>query len=246
MRKISFWAKNHLLQSRLLIIGIHISLFAIGLFTGKLLNEVNVILPHAYFISCIIITLGLWVWYPSKTTTGVHASYIRRKLFDVSLGAVTFLMILYLGNNREYFFTASQSALATRIVPRSGDTAIGNNPLIKKFIESINGKDLSQLSRREKIKLIKKQLKQVENDEGSTKTEKTLLIILSILIALALLFGLGALSCSIACAGSGALAIIVAAGGTFLIIFFLIKIIKRISNPPPKKETIENKTASAQ
>jgi hypothetical protein len=56
--------------------------------------------------------------------------------------------------------------------------------MLKDFIASLKGKDGSKLSEREKIKLIKKQIKKVQNDTGTSKGGKTALIILSILIAL--------------------------------------------------------------
>lgn len=234
MKIISFWAKNHIWQSRQLIILIYILLNVIGIFTGKLLNEINVIFPQIYFIACIIVTIALWMWYPDKQNRkpGVSPSalYVRRKIFDFSLGAVTFLMIIYAGNNWKNLFLKSESAQASKIIPHSKDSSIYNSPLIKNFIAGIKGLDVSKLSQREKLKLIKKQMKTIKHDKDTSEGNKTLLIILSVLIALGLLYGLAALSCSISCGGSEALAIIVAVGGTFLIIFLLIRIIKRITN----------------
>ncbi len=66
MKQISYWAKKHIWQSRLLIILVYILLNIIGIFTGKLLNEVNVIIPGLYFIACIIFTIALWIWYPDR------------------------------------------------------------------------------------------------------------------------------------------------------------------------------------
>ena len=247
MKKISYWAKKHIWQSRLLIILIYILLNVIGVFIGKLLNEVNVILPQFYFIACIIITIALWIWYPDRQNAkpgfASSALYVRRKLFDFSLGAVTFLMIIYAGNNWEHLFIKSESAQASKIIPLSKDSAIYNNPLIKNFIAGIKSMDASKLRQREKLRLIKDQLKAIKHYKDTSKGDKTLLIVLSVIIALALLYGLAALSCSLSCSGSGALAIIVAIGGTFLIIFLLIRMIKRLSNPPEKKkEVVEEKT----
>ncbi len=116
MKRISFWAKNHVWKSRLLIILIYILLNIIGIITGILLNEINVILPQIYFIACIIVTIALWMWYPDKHNRkpGVSPSalYVRRKIFDFSLGAVTFLMIIYSGNNWKNLFLKSEFAQA--------------------------------------------------------------------------------------------------------------------------------------
>ena len=95
---------------------------------------------------------------------------------------------------------------------------------------------VNKLSQREKLRLIKDQIKTIKHDKDSSKGDKTLLIILSVIIALGLLSGLAALSCSLSCNGSEALALIVGIGGTFLIIFFLALIIKHISNQSLKKK----------
>ena len=236
MKKISIWAKAHTWHARLLIVFIYVLLFAIGINTGKLLKEINVGFSQPYFIACVISTLLLWICYPSgKSKSGSSVSYVQRKVFDCSFGAVTFLMLLYAGNNDVSVFK-DQFVQAARITHSAKDSVNYNNHLIKDFIGSIKGIDVSKLSQKEKIKLIKKQIKKINQDKETSKGSKTLLIILSILIALGLLFGLAALSCSIACSSSGALAIIVALAGTFVIVFFLVKIIKRISNPPPAKK----------
>lgn len=240
MKKISMWAKIHVWQSRLLIILIYILLNVLGIFTGKLLNEVNVILPQIYFTACIIFTVLLWISYPDNKNLKIGRKpsglYFRRKLFDLSLGAVTFLMIIYIGNNWESLFLKSESAQASKIIRIPKDSSISNSPLIKNFITSIKNMDVSKLTQREKIRIIKKQIKTVKEDKETTKGEKTLLIILSVLIALGLLLALAALSCSVACSSSGALAIILAVAGSFLIIFFLVRVIKRISNRPVQKK----------
>jgi hypothetical protein len=244
MKKISYWAKNHIWQSRLLIILIYILLNLIGIFIGKLITEVNVIIPRLYLITSIIFTIGLWIFYPDRNVkSGITSStfYFRRKLFDFGLGAVTFLMIIYAGNNWKHLFLESESVQASNIVHLSKDSAFYNNPLIKNFITNIKSMDVNKLSQREKLRLIREQIKTIKHDKGTSNGDKTLLIILSVIIALGLLLGLAALSCSLSCSGSEAVALIVGLGGTFLIIFFLIRIIKRISHPNPQKKA-ENKS----
>ncbi len=245
MKKISIWAKNHVWQSRMIIIVIYILLNVIGIFTGKWLKEINIDLPKLYFTATILSTILLWIAYPNKlhTKPSVTSSavYVRRKLFDFGLGAVTFLMIIYAGNNWEHLFIKSESAQASKIIRIPGDSAITNHPLFKSFIADIQSKDISKLSQREKIKIIKQQIKTIKKDDNTSKSNKTLLIVLSVLAALVLLYALAALSCSIACTGSEALAIIIALAGTFLIVFFLVRVIKRISRREIKKEEAEAK-----
>jgi hypothetical protein len=222
---------------------IYILLNAIGIFIGKLLGEINIILPQQYLIFCICCTIILWAWYPVKDPRRSFtwsSSYLRRKLFDFSLGTVTLLLIIYTGNHWQKLFIKTEAAQASKVIRIPKDAALHNHSIIQNFINLIKSKDVSKLTQREKIRLIKQQIKTVKQDKETSKGGKAALIILSVLVALALLFGLAALSCSIACGGAEALAAIVAIGGTALIVFFLVRMIRRISNPPPKKEAIKN------
>jgi hypothetical protein len=144
-------------------------------------------------------------------------------------------MIIYAGNHWQQLFIKTEAAQASKVIRIVKDSSVHNNSLIQNFISSINNKDVSKLSQREKMRIIKHQIKTIKQDKETSKSDKTLLIILSVIVALGLLFGLGALSCSIACGGAEALAAIVAIAGTFIIIFLLVRTIKRISNPRSKE-----------
>ena len=45
MKKISYWAKHNIWQTRIIIVAIYVLLNVIGVFTGKLLNATSVIIP---------------------------------------------------------------------------------------------------------------------------------------------------------------------------------------------------------
>lgn len=237
MRQISFWAKAHKWQSRAIIVLIYILLNIIGFFTGQLLKDIHVIIPSFYFTGYILFTIILWVCYPGKHTRPVIkvSSYVYRKTFDLLLGAVTYLMIIYAGNNKEHLFMKSEPAQAFKVV-HSKDSAYYNNPLIRNFIETIQKNDVNKLTTKQKIKLVKQQIKIVQKDKTLSKGEKAILIILSVFVAMGLLAGVGALSCSLSCSGSEAAAAIVGLGGTFLIIFLLVVVIKRITKGRRKKD----------
>jgi hypothetical protein len=103
-------------------------LFGLGISTGRLLNEVNVILPQEYLVSCLGAIVLLWLAYPVKNAKGLYnASYARRKFFDLSLGMVTFLMMMYTGNSSKYS-VITQGAQATFVVPKLNDSALTNHP----------------------------------------------------------------------------------------------------------------------
>ncbi len=71
------------------------------------------------------------------------------------------------------------------------------------------------------------------------KTKKTLLSILTIIVALGLLFLIAALSCSIACSGAEALALLVGLAGLAAVIFFTRRVLRRIKFGPRKKDVNE-------
>jgi hypothetical protein len=72
------------------------------------------------------------------------------------------------------------------------------------------------------------------------KTKKTLLSILTILVALGVLFLVAALSCSISCSGSDAMALLVGLAGLAGVIVFTRLVLRRIKFGPKQKDvTVE-------
>lgn len=235
MRQISLWAKRHKGISRMIIVGIYLLLNVLGIYTGNLLKDIGIFMSESYFNIAIIACLVICFHYPSKRNRrdghGKDALYRRRKFYDFSLGAITFFMIIFLTNNNGQILLKSNIAVASFINSHGRDTCVYDNILIKSFVSNIQRMDVSKLSQREKIRILKKQIKTIKQDKTTSRGDKIALIVLSIVIALALLFFLSALACNIACAGSEALSIIILIAGTFLIVFFLVKIIKRIRHP---------------
>ena len=239
MRSISLWAKSHIWQARMLIVTSYLLLNIIGIYTGRLLKDINVMLPEGCFSIATIIFISIWILYPSgkhsRERIAKKISYTRRKSYDVILISITFVMIVYAGNNSERLFLKTNTASAAFIIPVVRDTSEINNPLIKNFVARIKSIDVSKLSQREKIRMLKNQVRIIKHDKALSKAEKTLLIILSIIVACSLFLLVGALSCNIACAGSEGLSILVLLAGTFLIVFLLVRIIKRINHPRVQK-----------
>lgn len=110
MKQISYWAKNHIWPSRLLIAVVYILLNALGIFTGKLLKDIGINLPGYFFMLCVTLTILLWFGYSCKSPKpAIYFSYyFRRKLFDFCLGMVTFLMIVYGSNNYKNLFITNE------------------------------------------------------------------------------------------------------------------------------------------
>lgn len=236
MKKISFWAKGHVLQSRILIIFFWITLNIIGVFLGKLFKELNITIPEYSFNICLCFLLILWIKYPqnrNKATYRRHIFYFHKKLFDLFFAVLTFIVIVYTGNHWKNLSVNTQKAAASTILNLPKDSSVYKNLIIKNFIFIIKSQDKSRVSSHDKRKLIKKQIRTINKTKDLSKTEKTILIILSILIASTLLMGVAVLSCSLSCSGMEGLAALVGIGGITLIIILLLQVLKRINR---KKE----------
>ncbi len=182
MKQISIWAKNHVWQSRLIIILLYVILNVVGINTGKLFKDLDIVIPKMYLTACIAFTIFLWAFYPSKKNDGSSgifpSSYSYRKAFDFLLVAVTFLMIVYAGSNLKYFIFKNDTAMAFNIKPFSKEPLLYQNPLVTNFITTIRKMDVSKLTQREKIRIIKNQIKTIKRDKATSKSDKTLSIIL--------------------------------------------------------------------
>ncbi len=241
MKRISYWAKSHVLTSRILIVLFWITLNIIGVFVGKLINQLSITIPTLTYNICICLLLILWIGYPQKTDKATYyryGFYFHKKLFDFLLALLTFILIVYTGNHWKNLFVNTQKATASTTVNLPKDSSLSKNYLLKNFIYTIKSQDVSKMSNSYKKALIKKQIKAVKQTKDLTKTQKTLLIILSVFIALFLLFGVAVLACNLSCSGMEGLAFLVGFGGTTLIILLLSLVLKRINRKLNTKKTI--------
>ena len=243
MKQISYWAKENVLKSRLLIVIFWLLLNIFGLYVGELFREIDIKIPENYFSVCLFIITILWIKYPQKASTKEKRKcsfYTYRKTFDVLLGFTTLILIVYTGNHWSNLNANTQTASASTILNLPKDSFNSKNILIKNFVDEIKSKDVSKLSNRNKSKIIKKQIGVIKGAKDLSKGEKTMLIILSIVFASFLLFGIAALSCSLSCSGMEGLATLVFIGGTALIVFLLIYVFKKLKTKKPPGEEIIN------
>lgn len=226
MKKIAFWARENKNTARVTIIGFYILLNLLALFTGDVFHSLNIEFTPLFFALAFVLTIIGWIFYPSKSIKkGYKNFFVRQKSADFILVTATFLFIVYAGNalnrNSNTFYNPVQ---AISIVPPSNSPHITYSSEAK---PSVSKKSFSKKIRVE-IKSLRKAYK------NSTKSQKTLYIILAILAAAALSYGLAAVACGISCSGSEALAIAVFAVGLGGIIFGLVKLIQRINRGKPK------------
>jgi uncharacterized membrane-anchored protein len=241
MKKISLWAKIHPWPARFIIIGIHAILIITAFKTGTLFGELNVSVPAAAFFIFMVVFLTAVFSYPSKSQknrVSAESFYFRQKSCDFILAASSFCMIVYFGNHEKNIFqsNAEIQAAVSHPVSLPGDSSVRAYKSIAAFNASLKDENGKSLSWKEKKKLLKQQVKEIKKAKDISPGGKVLLILLSVIVALGLLYLLAALSCSIACGGADTLAIIVFLLGTAAIIFFLVRIISRIIGKRAKRK----------
>lgn len=230
MKKISFWAKDHVWTTRLLIIFFIYPLLNItGWLLGDLLQSMGIDLSQIWSYALSLGALYLLLIYPFKSTpTRNNHHYTRRKTIDVLLAGCTFLLIVTTGNHLD------------------GSEQATGFPLTH---ASTFSKDLPRSAEKSKIKAQKKSLKQWVKQLRKKYREagngtKIALTILAVILAIFLIFGLAALACTIACSGSEAIAYILFLLGTAGIIFGLVKVINSIHRGPKKQVPEPEKPSS--
>ncbi|RXK60459.1 hypothetical protein ESA94_08295 [Lacibacter luteus] len=211
MKQVSYWARHHVAAARIIIILLYIPLNILAYLTGALLWDVQVELSPSFINSVAILVVVLYICYRKK------ASYYQKKLFQFAIGICTFCIICFYGN---------QSRTANLYIPISGTTQavsiIDNQP-----VSVENEKNKTKKESRQLKKQLKKQFKKaIADEEGMKPWVKILLIVLTVAVAILLLYGLALLACTLSCNGAEAAAWVVAILGLAGIIaglFFVIR-----------------------
>lgn len=252
MKKISYWAKAHKWSARFIIVVSFLLLNGIGIVTGILLSQLDINVPVIVMVAFFTVFLIAWFAYPSKDMKGKKinptAFYIKQKICDFALAASAFCMVVYLGNHpdRLFQFYPSLNATVTSEPSLPTDSIKREYKSVTAFATSLKNENGNNLKWKERKKLLKEQIKGIKMANDLSSGEKTLLIILSVLVALGLLYLVAALSCSISCGGADALAVIVAIGGTALVIYLLVIVIRSINGKKKKKkQTVEKSTTGS-
>lgn len=244
MKKISLWAKSHPWPARIIIVVSFILLNGLGIVTGLLLRDLQVILPSATLLFFVSLYAGGVLFYPRKKNGGHGQArslfYRRQKTCDLLLVGSTFLMIVYLGNHPRQIFNYpspfSSAMASTSSLPK--DSLNHAYKSGRDFMATVRDEKGKLLKWKERKKLLKTQIKAIRHDDDLSPGAKAALIILCVLVALGLSYLVASLACSLSCSGSEAGAVVVAIGGSALIIFLTIIAIRAIMGK--KKKQIKN------
>ena len=241
MKKISAWAKDHKWSARFLIIASIIVLNILGVITGVLLSSLGISIPVTVMLFFACAYGAGFIAYPFRSLKGKRlnatAFYFRQKTCDLLLAGSTFCMIVYLGNHPGRLFqydTVFNAAIASSpSLPK--DSTVKTYKSLTAFSAAMKDENGKLLKWKERKKLLKEQVRAIKNSTEPSKGGKTGLIILSVLVAIGLIYLVAALACNISCGGSDAGAVIVAIGGTALIIWLLLVVIRKINGKKRKK-----------
>lgn len=219
MKRISYWSRDHVWTTRLLIIFlIYPILNLVGWFLGDLLQSMEIEFNSALsWLLCAVVILA-FALYPSGKGKGRKQTYAYRKTLDIILISATFCLIVITGNGIES--SPNINTTGTSYAATSTTETKTIHPEIKKKKKSL-------------MKMIRELRKKYRDADKGTKV---LLIILAVLVFLGLTFLLGALSCNIACSGAEGGAYVVFFLGLAALVWGLVKVIKRINKGPKKKE----------
>jgi hypothetical protein len=191
-----------------------------GLFLGDIFYEsgIETGANTVYIITAVF--LAGFVFYPLKGEKSRFLSnYAFRKTFDFILIFSTFLLVISFGSGSEAFSGNSNNAHASTVETETEESP-GKNKRKKKDLR----KKIT-----DNLRVIQKLYKQ------GSRTEKGILIALTILVAALAFYILLAWSCSISCSGLYSSAIIVGILGTGIIIFITIRVIRGINRKAAKK-----------
>ena len=221
MRTISFWAGRHVLATRFIIIlGIYPLLNLVGWFMGEALASEGVIISTSFYYLLSLLFLAVFVVYPYKNQKKRKHNYAFRKTLDISMAVITLCFVMVWGNNLHKGIEQQGLVHTAQASLNASSTVENNTPTIEKGDNPVK-------------KLIKNIRKKYKN---ASKDEKTGMIVLAVVVAVALAFLLGALACNIACAGSEAGALVLLVLGLGAIAFGLARVIRRIKHGPRNKE----------
>ena len=244
MKKLSVWARNHKNAARLLIIFSFVILTILGLFTGILLADLDLVLSTTtYFLISILFCTGLLRYPPKELRRKYNARtfYIRQKSCDFLLAATTFCLLVVAGQHPEKIFRHFPESQAS-VIPLPllvKDSILKKYKSINEFSASMKDQNGKQLKWKERKKLMKQQVRHIKKTTELSGGAKITLIILSVLVALGLVYLVAGLACSLSCSGAEGAAVLLGIGGTGLIIFLLIITIRAITGKKRRKKTVQ-------
>jgi F0F1-type ATP synthase assembly protein I len=236
MKKISIWAKHHVLLTRIIICIIHLLLICIAFFLSE---NVQFNFSDATLILIALIIVGASLLYP----VAKKISYVFQKII-LFITSTCFFLITCFFIQQNFSLPFSQPSLSAVVVLKDSS----NKQSAAQIIQSLQYRDKKTLTRSEK-RVIKKELrKEIKAYKKMPKPHRptaqdALLIFLIVLSGIGLLFGLAILVCGVSCGGVPALAIVLTLfgmGGIGVALYFIIRKLHKNIQQESKQSTENN------
>ena len=238
MKLISLWAKQHLWAARLLLIIAQTVLVSTAFFVGAIFSNLS------FISSDTIKSLGLFLFfvglilYPIKQArfAFLRHCYRRQKRIDGILVFSSLLLFFSMGQQ----FIAEPVSVSTDVTQNNAWHAELVVHSRTTNVSPKSSKNAIRKQNRMKRKELRKKLKQTINNQKKELSwgEEALLVVLTLLLGCALVYGVLILSCSLACSGMEALAYIVAGVGVPLVITLAVLTIRRIFGKTKKMQEL--------
>ncbi len=230
MIAISKWARQHSILAIILIVFLKCSLVTLAIYTGLRLTYSGIFINDFIPIVCIPILVLITLQYPH-----VKHNYLKRKLLDFSISAISFVCIVTFINNLDNPIKHTNSSYANTVINTKK-----KSPTANQILASLQYRDKNSLTRKEKRILRKEFNLQLKNyvvysiQGDNQKKNETGKIILTIVAAVGLLFLLSSLVCSLSCNGADVAAVLVGVIGLTALIWGTIAVIKTIKRKSAK------------
>ena len=239
MIAISQWANRNPVKSRFLIASFHLLAVANAIILGLLFFLSD--WPASSLLAFLLVNVFFvaYLRYPTNRRRLSKKKYWQQKRIDFTLALCYSLLIAVSLNN----FLANEEGLPDGETDLT-EVTIMHSALSAPPVATTNAtltKTERREARRSQFKALKSQFKELKTELRAWKKEhkgqkkgrglaNALLILLVLLGAAALAFGVAGLSCSLSCNGQEGMAVIVLLGGLTGIIWLSVVLIKSIYN----------------
>jgi hypothetical protein len=240
MKSLTRWSYDHPWPARILITVLHLLLALTAILFGTLLFSLDIYLPIEVKYGGITLFLVGTLLYPMRSSRlNLLACNYRNSRWVAGLLLVSSFIMISGGMNYRIQTVMQES-------PPPGE-AYQVVPIV--FKERPASRELQRRERRERREMRRDNRQRFRSWRSELRTavkalrentdsgEKAILTILAVLGALVLLYGVLALSCSLACSGAEGAAYLVFFAGLGIIVWLLIVVIRRIHRGPPTKLT---------
>ncbi|MBX2970112.1 MAG: hypothetical protein KF803_12140 [Cyclobacteriaceae bacterium] len=225
-KKISYWAAENPWKARGLIAGTHVITGLSALTLGHHLYDQQVFVSDTVSYAALSVFTTSYLLYPFKNSAfSFTHSYFAQKANDIALFTSGAVMMLYAGN---HYHLTQQPVVNSEVVYSFTSTNAS-----EKSLHLVKNKKELRKEKRELQQEVKKEL------SGGAKAALTLLVLMTFVVAI---YGLAALSCSIACSGNEGLAAVVGIGGGIGLIALLVLAFRGIYGDKRKSKKVREAT----